>query len=213
MKIDLKNITIVVLIITVILLCVFRCEPTEKIVIATVPSVSGKFESKNPTHIDLPKNVKSNSVKSKNDKELFLEIEINKLLKEQEIQREEFASATDSLKKELFNKAIEPKEFKSRFDDDNVTIDINGIVIGEVKSVAPKYTIKEKKTDVIVRLRQRVFSLKTGVEYGNNLQLNNSTFKANIEFENKKGNSFSYGYDTNKTHWIGVKFTLFERKR
>ena len=189
-----------------ILLFVNRCsgtEKTERIVKVKVPQIVKIFEKQKAIHTSFTKYIASE----------FEQDEINRLLQEQEQERLEFAKATDSLQQLLFAKAIEPKAFTSVFDDQYITIDINGIVKGEVKSITPKYTIKEREIEVAVKERSRVFALKAGVEYGNNLQFKNSVFKGNIEFENKKGNSFSYGYDTNKIHWVGGKFTIFEIKR
>ena len=192
-----------------ILLFVNRCSgpgETERIVKVKVPQIVNIFEKQKPLHRKLSNNDTSND-------DTLAQKEINEILTLWDAERLEFAKATDSLQQLLYAKAIEPKAFTSVFDDQFITIDINGIVKGEVKSITPKYTIKERKIEVAVKERSRVFALKVGVEYGNNLQFNNSVFKGNIEFENKKGNSFSYGYDTNKIHWIGGKFTIFEIKR
>jgi len=189
-----------------ILLFVNRCSgpgKTERIVKVKVPQIVKILEKQKAIHTSFTKYIASE----------FEQDEIDRLLQEQEQERLEFAKATDSLQQLLFAKAIEPKAFTSVFNDEFITIDINGIVKGEVKSITPKYTVKEREIEVAVKERSRVFALKAGVEYGNNLQFKNSVFKGNIEFENKKGNSFSYGYDTNKIHWIGGKFTIFEIKK
>jgi len=189
-----------------ILLFVNRCSgpgKTERIVKVKVPQIVKILEKQKAIHTSFTKYIASE----------FEQDEIDRLLQEQEQERLEFAKATDSLQQLLYAKAIESKAFTSVFNDEFITIDINGIVKGEVKSITPKYTIKEREIEVAVKERSRVFALKAGVEYGNNLQFNNSIFKGNIEFENKKGNSFSYGYDTNKIHWVGGKFTLFEIKK
>ncbi len=138
---------------------------------------------------------------------------IKKIIAENKVKIDFFNIQTDSLKSEIFTKEIEPKTFNQIFDDENVFINVSGLVSGQVYSLATNYTIKEKIQILKQPIKSKVFSLKTGVEYGNNLQFNNSIFKVNFEFENKKGNSFSYAYDTNNIHWIGCKFTVFEIKK
>ncbi len=138
---------------------------------------------------------------------------IKKIVAENKAKIDFFNVQTDSLKSEIFTKEIEPKTFNQIFDDENVTININGLVSGQVYSLATNYTIKEKTQIIKQPIKSKIFALKTGVEYGNNIALNNSVFKVNFEFENKKGNSFSYAYDTNNIHWIGAKFTVFEIKK
>lgn len=200
----------------IIFLCVHQCSQlkfAERIVKVKVPQIVKIFEKQKPVHTTLTKYVKSDSSNMEPTKNNFEQDEINRLLQEQEQERLEFAKATDSLQQLLYAKVTEPKVFTSVFDDQYINLEINGIVKGEVKSITPKYTIKEREIEAVVKERLRVFALKSGVEYGNNLQFNNSVFKVNMDFENKKGNSFSYGYDTNKTHWVGGKFTIFEIKR
>lgn len=211
---NLKNIAIAILSIAVIALSVYRCEPTEKIITIKTPKVEGKFASKKPIQNKVLSTINKTEPTSTqhNAENEFLQQEINKLLSEQDQQEKEFLNANDSLKNLLFIKAIELKEFKSQFEDENIKIDIAGYVAGEIKSVAPTYTIKPKNVSVVVRQKERIFALKTGLEYGNNISLNKGLFKINLEFENKKGNSFNISYDTENRYWLGYKLTLFEIK-
>lgn len=122
-----------------------------------------------------------------------------------------FNIQNDSIKTQIYTNEIEPKLFNEIFDDENITITFNGLASGKIYSLNTNYTIKEKTT-IINSPKNKLFAVKIGAEYGNNILLKNSVFKANLEIENKNGNSISYSYDTNNTHWIGCKFTILQIK-
>lgn len=134
---------------------------------------------------------------------------ISELEKENEYLSRAYYLASDSVKKLMFEKANQLNRFTQTFDDEKVKIDVSGVSRGTVESIKADYTIKEKQ----IPTKEQIFALRGGLEVGSQLPISSPIFKGNIEFENKKGNSFSYGYDTNKTHWIGAKMTVFRIKK
>jgi len=197
-----------------------KCTPEPTTV--KTEEVKGKFEAVKPKNEPIInteplKNVPIRQKLSKNDKSKNDNVQYNaqndslisELLKENELLSRAYYDQNDSIKKGMFEKAIQLNKFSQTFDDQNVKIDVSGVARGTVESIKTDYTIKSKQ----IPIKQRVFALKTGVEYGNTTSLSNSVFKGNLEFENKKGNSYNISYDTDSRYWLGAKFTIFEIKR
>lgn len=141
----------------------------------------------------------------------FLQREIDKLISENNSLKNEYGNANDSLQKLLYAQAIELNSFHETIDNDTIKIEAAGITQGKLKTLKIDWKIKSKT--IVVKQKQRVFALKTGIEYGNSLELNKGIFKGNLEFENRKGNSYNMGFDTDQRIWLGYKLTLFEIKR
>lgn len=185
----------------------------------TTKEVKGGFKYVEPKntiienhyYVNGKKQLYGNSEQFKNDK--FLQEQIDKLLAENQKLIELFSEKPAAEKDSAYKEAIKLNEFSQTFDDEKVKIDVSGIAQGKVKVIKADYFIKPQKIDVEVKQKQRVFALKLGAEYGNSIELNKGVFKGNIEFENKKGNSFSYSYDSDKRHWLGYKITIFDIKR
>lgn len=197
--------------IVIVILCFFlfkSCqEPATQIVTVTVPEVKGKFEPKKPTAIPIGQ-------KTSKGKTIYIENEIDPLLlAENEKLKQDFAKANDSIKKLQFAKAVQLNKFSTDFEDENVVINIEGIVQGEVKEITPGYKIKEKKIDVPVKVKETVFRLLGGVEVGNNIQLSNPIFKANLMLQNRKGNILTASYDTQKNIYLGYNFSILNLKK
>lgn len=207
----------IAVVIMLILMLFKKCNSNEpKITLqkVTTKEVKGGFESVTPKNnriADVGKTIKGQNLS--NSENAFLQEQIDKLLAENQKQSEEFAKSNDSLQKLLYEKAIQLNEFSQTFDDDKVKIDVSGIAQGTVKSMKANYTIKPQTIEVPVKQKERVFALKTGIEYGNSIELNKGVFKGNLEFENRKGNSYGIGYDTDKRIYIGYKVTIFDIKR
>jgi hypothetical protein len=184
-------------------------EPQIAKVEVTVPEVKRRLESKKPVHfkLNLPKNDKSKIVKVENP--------INQqLLAENERLKLAFAKETDSLKKQLaYEKAVALNNFSTKFEDENLELNIEGVVQGEVKEITPSYKIKERKVETAVKEKQVAFRMLGGVEVGNTLVLDKFAVKANLMFQNKKGNVFSASMDTNKAIWVGYSASIFSIKR
>jgi hypothetical protein len=184
-------------------------EPQIAKVEVTVPEVKRTLESKKPVHFkaNLPKNDKSKIVKVENpiNQQLVAENERIKLT---------FAKETDSLKKQLaYEKAVALNNFSTKFEDENLELNLEGVVQGEVKEITPSYKIKERKVETAVKEKQVAFRMLGGVEVGNTLVLDKFAVKANLMFQNKKGNIFSASMDTNKAIWVGYSASIFSIKR
>jgi hypothetical protein len=177
-----------------------------------VPEVKGNFEAKKPVHEPIVN--PSNSRELEKGKITFIENPIDeKLIAENEKLKSDYAKANDSIKQLSFNKAIQLNKFSTKFEDDNLLLNINGVVQGEVKEITPNYTIKEKKIEVPVKAKETVFRLLGGLEVGNNTKLDNFKVKANLMFQNRKGNIISGSFDTNQTIWVGYTISIFDVKR
>lgn len=125
-----KNIVIIVL-----LFFVFRsCQGGDETIVTAkviVPEAKGTFDSKKPAH----EAVSSKKERTATSKEI-LQVENpidKKLIAENEKLKKDFAKANDSIKQLSFNKAIQFNKFSTKFEDDNLVLNIDGIVQGEVK--------------------------------------------------------------------------------
>jgi hypothetical protein len=172
-----------------------------------VPEVKGKFEAKKPVNTPIGQKVSKGKM-------VYIENEIDpKLVAENEKLKSDFSKASDSIKKLQFAKAIQLNKFSTTFEDDNLLLNIDGIVQGEVKEITPNYTIKEKKIEVQVKPKETVFRLLGGLEVGNNTKLDGFAVKGNLMLQNRKGNIISGSFDTNKNICIGYHFSIFDIKR
>ena len=131
------------------------------------------------------------------------------MIAENEKLKKDFAKANDSIKKLSFNKAIQLNKFSTKFEDENIVLNVNGVVRGEVKEVTPNYTIKKKEIEVPVKVKEAVFRLLGGVEVGNTKTLDDLSFKGSVLFQNRKGNIISAGYDTDNKIWLGYYRSIF----
>jgi len=180
--------------------------PSPQIVKVIVPEVKGKFEAKKPINVPINNSVIKEYLTTENP--------INpKLLAENEKLKVDFAKASDSIKKLQYSKAVQLNKFSTKFEDENLLLNIDGIIQGEVKEITPNYTIKEKKIEVQVKPKETVFRLLGGMELGNNTKLDGFAAKANLMLQNRKGNILSGSFDTNQNIWIGYNFSIFDIKR
>jgi len=140
------------------------------------------------------------------DKEIIVENPLNTELVEQ------YVKAKDSIERlNLYLKSIQLNSFSSKFEDDNLLLNINGTVRGEVQEITPSYTIK--KREVEVKTKETVFRLLAGAEVGSSIIVPKLNFKANLMFQNRKGDIISGSYDTNQTVWLGYNKSIFNIKR
>ena len=182
-----------------------------------VPTVKNKgaFEPKtNIKHVVIHDTVTSKEIVykylSKNDKSNFYQKQIDSLLTVNEKMNTEFATATDSLQKELYKKAISIKAFQEHFNNDTINIEVNGLVSGEIKALSTNYELKLPKQ------KEVVFRLLGGAGFGINKALNQPLYKANIGFQNKKGKIYEASYLTigNQQYGIiSVSVPIFTIKR
>jgi hypothetical protein len=192
------------------------CSHAEKSTVtatAIVPEVKGQFEVKKV--INIPIVIKANLPQLKKGEKIYVENPVDeKLIAENEKLKLDFAKETDSLKKIIaYNKAVQLNKFSSKFEDDNLLLNIDGIVQGEVKEITPRYTIKEKKVGIQVKPKETIFRLLGGLELGNNTKLDNFNIKANLMLQNRKGNIISGSFDTQQNIWMGYNVKIFDIKR
>ena len=181
--------------------------PTPQIAKVIIPEVKGNFQAKKPVH----EAISSRKERTATGKEILqVENPINKkLIAENEKLKKDFAKANDSIKKLSFNKAIQLNKFSTKFEDENIVLKVNGVVRGEVKEVTPDYTIKKKEIEVPVKVKETVFRVLAGGAIGLNKKMNQATYKLDLNFQNRKGNIISVGYDTDNKMWLGYYRTIF----
>jgi hypothetical protein len=157
----------------------------------TIPEVKGKFEHKKPTHEPIYKD----SIIIVAGKTIYTKNPINqKLIAENEKLKADFAVANDSIKQLLFGTAIKLNKFSTKFEDDNLLLNIEGVVQGEVQEVTPSYTIKKKEVAVVVKQKETVFRVLVGGAVGVNKELNQAAYQLDLNFQNRKGNIISAEY-------------------
>lgn len=189
--------------------------PTVKVI---VPEVKGDFEPKKPYHEPVLIKANSPQLKNRTRKEILqVENPINKkLIAENEKLKADFEKATTVEKPLLFDKAIQLNKFSTKFEDDNLILNINGIVQGEVKEITPNYIVKEKKIEIPVKQKETVFRLLGGVGLGTNKVLNQFMYKLDLGFQNKKGDIISAEYiniENNNFGMVSYKKSIFNIKR
>lgn len=189
------------------------CEGTKpQIVRVKVPELKGNFKPQKPINhpvnipVFLPKNNKTKIVKIENPIDAKLILENEKL-------KADFARETDSLKSLLYDRAIQLNNFSTKFEDENLQLNIEGVVQGEVKEVTPSYKIKSKEIKTEVKCKETAFRVLAGAEIGLPRDLSKVPVKGNLMFQNGKGNILSVGYDNNITIWLGYHFSIFNYKK
>ncbi|URM37127.1 hypothetical protein [Flavobacterium anhuiense] len=202
----LKYLGWILLIIAIWLKACKRETVTSKNQIVKIPEAKAVFETQKPEQKPI--------ILTQKSKPVYLNNPINeRLLEENEKLKSDYSKMSDSLKSRAFDKAIELNQFSSKFEDENMLLNINGTVRGEVLGITPSYIIKAKEIPIQIKEKQTVFRLLGGLELGNNLQLNSFKAKGNLMFQNRKGNIISGSFDTNQTVWIGYNASIFEVKR
>lgn len=185
-------------------------EKSETITKVTVPAVVGKFESKKPDHTpaEWPKKDQEKPIIKWKDKEIRIENPVNTELVQQ------YVKAKDSIERlNLYLKSIELKRFSSKFEDENLLLDINGIVQGEVQEITPTYTIKAKEIPIQIKQKENIFRLLCGIEVGNSKTLDSPSLKGSVMFQNKKGSVISASYGTDQKIWIGYHVSIFSLRK
>ena len=197
----------------IVLFFMKTCQPEPTIITVEIPEKKGEFEGKKPDHVEItPENVHDKEDVYIKGEKVYITNPLNEiLLSENERLKLDFEKANVSIKKLLYDNAISINKFSTTFEDENLLLNIDGIVRGEVQEVTPNYTIK--KQTISVPVKQTIFRLLGGVEAGNTMQLDQLSFKANVGFQNKSGDVLNIGYDTQNIIWIGFSKSLFEIKR
>jgi len=209
-----KNIVIVVLLFFLFRSCQGNESATQTVKVI-VPEVKGTFKAKKPVNESILNKAKSPQLKK--GETVYKENPINKkLIAENEKLKKDFAKADSTTKDVIFEKAATLNKFSSNFEDENIIINIDGIVQGEVKEITPNYKIKEKKIEVPVKVKETVFRLLAGGAIGLNKELNQAAYQLDLNFQNRKGNMFSAEYlkiGSQEFGMIGYKHSIINIKR
>lgn len=131
--------------------------------------------------------------------------------------KKKYEEAKDSLeKKELYLQSIKINKYEKTLVD-NDTIQITGFATtrGNLLDYSVDYTIKPfnlSYTPEVVKERPKLsagFEVEGGIP---TIPNTNFLLKGKVYFENKSGNGFGLGYDTENRVWIGIKktFTLIK---
>lgn len=180
-----------------------------------VPAVSGTFESSKPE--SKPLEIKQTPIAEvKKDGLVYVENPLNKkLLAENEKLKREFSELkNDTLKQQVYNKAIGLNSFSSRYEDKYMVLVINGIVRGEVQEITPSYTLKERDADAIVK--QTYLRVLAGGSIGFNRDFNQFIYKLDVGFQNRKGDIISGEYlrvNNQDYGMVGFKKSILNLKR
>lgn len=118
-----------------------------------------------------------------------------------------FEYATDSVQFNMFTNATKIRSYKNEFKDSVADVSIYTETKGELLKIVPAIHVKQ------VKKVETVFALYTGLEIYNNTSLSNSGIKVDLGIQNKRGDIYTAGYDTNKNIFIGYKLRLINIKK
>jgi len=191
--------------------------PKPQIAKVIIPEVKAKFESKKPDHEPIVINA-NNTANMQKGKTITVKNPIDRnLIAENEKLKTAFAKETDSLKKVIaYNKAIQLNKFSTKFEDENLVLNINGVVQGEVKEITPNYTIKKKEVEVPVKVKETVLRVLAGGAVGLNKEFNQAVYQLDLNFQNRKGNIISAEYlkiGSQEFGMLGYKHSIINIKR
>jgi len=179
--------------------------PSEEKKEVVIPAKKGSFNSAKP--IKIHDTIIKDSIIFK-DKKILIENQLDKQLVI------DYLKAKDSIKKlNLFMNAVKVNKYSTNFDNEDINLTIDSETTGTLNSVKPTYTIKERKAEVSIKKLESVFALYTGIEIYNNKDLNNPGAKVDLGIQNKKGDIYSLGFDTNKNFFIGYKLRIINIKK
>jgi len=147
----------------------------------TAPEITNVLPTQEPIYIT-PEAVTETKWK---DSVIYTQNPVNEKL------AEKYKAAKDSLEKyKLYLNAIQIRQFKNTFEDENVAITLEGSVQGEIKEFKPSYTIKPRT----FTQKTTVFRMLIGGEVRASYPLDLVNFGANLGFQNKRGNILRFGY-------------------
>lgn len=131
---------------------------------------------------------------------VYTENPINKQLAEDFIKLQKENDSLGLLKK--YVEAVQIRKQTTIFDDKDITIEIDTEVQGELRSILPKWKVKEYKTkiDVPIRLRPAVY---VGAGLSDNKQFNNTTIELQLGLK-LKNDIFLISGDSRQN--FGIKY-------
>ncbi len=127
--------------------------------------------------------------------------------------KKKYEDAKDSLEKQkLYLESIRIREYNKKLVD-NDTIEIHGTLKtrGSLLDYKIDYKIKSSNITYTPKIVTKRPKLSVGLGMQTGIPMNPETnflMKGDIFFENRKGNGFSVGYDTDKRVWFGIRKTF-----
>lgn len=118
-----------------------------------------------------------------------------------------FEQSVDSTKLNMYIDATKIRSYTTKFNKSDADVSIYTETKGELLKIIPTVIIKQPK------VKEVVFAMYGGIEVYNNLQLSNPGVKVDLGIQNKKGDIFTGGYDTNQNIYIGFKKQIFNIKK
>ena len=118
-----------------------------------------------------------------------------------------FEQSVDSTKLNMYIDATKIRSYTTQFNKSDADVSIYTETKGELLKIVPTVIIKQPKA------KEVVFAMYGGIEVYNNLQLSNPGVKVDLGIQNKKGDIFTGGYDTNQNIYIGFKKQIFNIKK
>lgn len=227
-RLNYSLITLALIALVIVILFLRGCETTPQVAIITTPEVKGKFEAVKPeNHIVEPNkkvvhnlstepshtNTEAKHITS--DETEFLQTQIDELIAENKALNAAYSEASDSLKTAMYQKSVEPKWFEHTFDDDKLTANVYGTVIGEVKSIKMDYTVKPQNIET-PKSKDTFLRVLGGGSVGINKELNQFTYSASLGFQNKKGNVIRCQYQkigNSEFLTAGYEFSILNWKK
>lgn len=198
LKSKIKLISGIVIFILIIFLFHRQCSSSTTTQKVVIPKKVGKFEK--PDTIIIVKN--KDSVVWK-EKVIKTENPVNKKLAAELIEALKYKDSVKVLK--MYLEAIQERDGTYVYDNKDLKLEIATKTRGEILSIKPLYTIKEREELVTVKNKETIFALYGGAGLGTTTNLNTLTPQINLGFQNNKGSiiMFEYGI-TDKS--IGAKY-------
>ena len=131
---------------------------------------------------------------------IYTENPINKQLAEEFIKLQKENDSLGLIKK--YVEAVQIRKQTTVFDDKDITIEIDTEVQGELRSILPKWKVKEYKTKIDVPLRFRP-AVYVGAGLSDNKQFNNTTLELQLGLK-LKNDIFLISGDSRQN--FGIKY-------
>ena len=177
-----------------------------------VPEVSNSLPKQKPIYVVRTDTVYVTKWKTKTD---YVEIETQNPVNDSLALA--YQRAQDTIQRyRLFLEAIQIKQFTSEFSDEYIDLVISGEVQGDIRSIKPKYTIKERTIETQVPIKTTALRVLGGASVQTSTDLNTFTYTANLGLQNAKGNIIRAGYSKiNGQDYImaGYDFSIFNIKK
>jgi hypothetical protein len=192
-------------------------EPQLAKVEVMVPEVSGTFKPQKP--INTPVVKWSNMTISKQTQNLpkigksYFD-KSKKSIVQNSLFEVDAIHSDDSIQKEPCERQL--NNFSTKFEDDNIELNIEGVAEGTVKEITPRYKLKERKSEGVVEQKETVLRVLAGGGFGINKDLNQATWKLNLGLQNKKGNIIRGSFQRigNQDYWLAeYDVSIFNFKR